>query len=122
VVIDGGRWWGGAYEVAAMVGCSVHSRKRGRRVLGQKSETELLELDFKRTFGYGGGRQWGEAVGWCVRGGVSGGVVRLAVQAWQQVWAKISKPSCLGSVSGWHQAACGSLGCCLVAEPPAVVT
>ena len=48
---------------------------------GQKSETEPLWFGFGCTVGNSSWDQWGEMVGWCVRGSSNSGVQNLLIQA-----------------------------------------
>jgi hypothetical protein len=48
---NGGRWFGGAYEVMGAAGWHVWPCKRERRVWGQNLETEPLGLDFRLAHG-----------------------------------------------------------------------
>jgi hypothetical protein len=66
VGVDGGRWCGGAYEVLVVMRLSNWKRKAGRRVFGQKPETEPLGLDFGHASGNGCREWWKEMVGWCL--------------------------------------------------------
>jgi len=81
VVGDGGRWWGGVYEVTAVVGSHIGLRKPGLRVWGQNPETGPLGLGLGHAVGNSGSGRWGEMVGWCGRGHSGGGVAHWAAQA-----------------------------------------
>ena len=97
---SGGRWCCGADEVVVVVGRCVRKCEAGEGAEGPKSKIEPLGLDFRRTVG--NGVESGEGR-WCK--GVDEGVVVVGRcickhEAGEGVWAKKSKPSRRGSISG----------------------